>query len=119
MHNACVCVCVTSFMQGNLLSLSSLEGGGTSRPLKGSRDRASRKRLSVSPFSLIAAPSSSNKASESEWERVVGTGPRVDARGERGALRGLSWGENTSLWPEPSSLMSMPSPCRPFNSLCS
>lgn len=84
-------------MQGNLFSLSSLEGGGgTSRPLRGSRDSASRNRFSVGPFSLIAAPCSSSMASESEWERVGGTGTGVDVhgergeRGDRGALQGLS-----------------------------
>lgn len=77
----------TSFMQGNLFSLSSLEGGGTSR-LRGSRDRASRKRLSVGPFSLIAAPCSSSMASESEYERVAGARRGVDVQGERGLLRG-------------------------------
>lgn len=85
-------------MQGNLFSLSSLQGGGTSRPLlRGSRDSASRNRFSVGPFSRTAAPCSSIMASESEWERVGGTEAGVDVQGERGArgdrgagVRGLS-----------------------------
>lgn len=72
---------VTSFMQGNFFSLSSLEGGGTARPHRGSRDSASRNRFSVGPFSLIAAPCSSSTASESEWDRVEEAGIGVDARG--------------------------------------
>lgn len=112
---------VTSFMQGNLFSLSRLEGGGTSRPLRGSRDSASRNRFSVGPFSLIAAPCSSSMASESEWERMGGAGIGVDVQGERkehGDRGALSWGENTPLWPGLPSLTSKPSPRRVFSSLC-
>lgn len=76
-------MCFTSFMQGNLFSLSSLQGGGTSR-LRGSRDRASRNRFSVGPFSLPAAPCSASMASESEWERAGATRTGVDVQGERG-----------------------------------
>lgn len=78
---------VTSFMQGNFFSLSRLEGRGTSRPQRGSRDSAARNRFSVGPFSLIAAPCSSSMASESEWERVeeARTGVDVQGRGDLGA----------------------------------
>lgn len=76
---------VTSSMQGNFFSLSSLEGRGTSRPQRGSKDSASRNRFSVGPFSLITAPCSSSMASESEWERVEDPGIGVDVQG-RGDL---------------------------------
>lgn len=74
-------------MQGNFFSFSSLEGGGTSRPQRGSRVSASRKRFSVGPFSLAVAPCSSSTASESEWERVeeAGIGVDVEGRGDLGA----------------------------------
>lgn len=77
---------VTSFMQGNFFSLSSLEGGGTARPHGGSRDSASRKGFSVGPFSLTAAPGSSSTASESEWDRAeeFGAGAAVQGRADRG-----------------------------------
>lgn len=101
-------------MQGNFFSLSSLEGGGTSRPQRGSKDSASRNRFSVGPFSLITAPCSSSMASESEWERVEDPGIGVDVQ-RRGDLGVTSWAENTPLWSE---LPSMPSTRRVVTSLC-
>lgn len=114
--NSLVCLLgITSFMQGNFFSLSSLEGGGTSRPLRGSRVRASRNRFSVGPFSREAGPCSSSTASESEWERVGGTWTGEDVRKECGDRGTASWGENTPRW---LSLVSAPLLCRVLSSLC-
>lgn len=86
-------------MHGNLFSRSSLDGGGTSVSLGGSRDRASRKRLSGGRWPSLGhtfpAPFASIVASESEYERDGTQGVPREDRGDLGGLQGLSWGEKT------------------------
>lgn len=98
----CLTRSLTSFRWGNLFLLSRRDGGGTSASLRGSRERASRNRLSggrcpSKGLGLPIAPFSSSVASESEWERVCAA--VQGEHGDLGALQGLSWGEKTCAVP--------------------